>query len=304
MPIWEPGPEETTLERVPVRFATGAATRVKGMRWFRDPERRDIQRDLEGWPGGPSYTARPTGETASRNTLKGVAVAAGVAILGVFTSQGGSTPGGPSEDGSDFSHDHADEVDDFPVMWAAPGTIARSLPWRLDPGRSSDKVYRTHAVITDRRLLIVGFPYIKGNDELIDDEVLFGVPRSAVRLVERRQFRHGTDAKVVFADDSWCRLESIRRNRLVRSLEKPPEFLPLASLTPAQRATAESFASAQAPDAQPPLVTRNACGCFRVDVVAPSRTDAFFGRPDLTMVMASDGTERRLTEYHPEDVRD
>jgi hypothetical protein len=50
-------------------------------------------------------------------------------------------------------------------------------------------------------------------------------------------------------------------------------------------------------------MTRNACGCFRVDVVAPSRVHAFFGAPELSMVPDVDGTERRLTDYHCEDLR-
>jgi hypothetical protein len=41
MNVWKPAPEETLLARVPVTFATGAAMRVRGRRWFRDAERND-----------------------------------------------------------------------------------------------------------------------------------------------------------------------------------------------------------------------------------------------------------------------
>lgn len=67
MTIWQPEPGETLLGRAPMTFATGAAMRVKGMRWFRDTERNDIQGELPGWPEGPVYTTRSTG-TRSRGT--------------------------------------------------------------------------------------------------------------------------------------------------------------------------------------------------------------------------------------------
>ncbi|MFD5158391.1 hypothetical protein ACFWMJ_10010 [Streptomyces hawaiiensis] len=38
-----------------------------------------------------------------------------------------STTGKPEE--------RDNEIDDFPVMWAAPGTLARTAPWQLDPDR-------------------------------------------------------------------------------------------------------------------------------------------------------------------------
>lgn len=301
MSVWQPDPGEVLLARVPVAFATGAAMRVRGMRWFRDTERNDIQQELVGWPEGPVYTARSTEDTVARNTLKGAAMAVGVAILGVLTSQGGSTPGGPSEEGSDTSDDRADEVEDFPVMWAAPGTVARTLPWQLDPGRSTDKHYRTHAVITDRRLVIVGFPYVKNNDRLIADELLWENERSVIGEVVPRDFKDGRDVKIVFADGSWCRFSSIKRKRLIRHLDKDVRFIPLDALTPGQRSTVERFVAAQPPDAQPPLVSQNACGCFRVHVVAPSTIHAFFGDSELSTVMDAQGTELPLTEYHPED---
>ncbi|MEU5703309.1 hypothetical protein [Streptomyces aurantiacus] len=302
MNVWQPDSGETLLTRAPVAFATGEAMRVSGMRWFRDTQRNDIQDELVGWPAGPEYTARSTGSTVARNTVKGAAIAAGVAVLGFLSSHGGNVGGTPGTGhGTNTSHDHADEVDDFPVMWAAPGTIARTLPWQLDPGRSSEKRYRTHAVVTDRRLVIVGFPNVKGNDRLIDDEFLWEIPRSAITKVELRNFKIGHDAKIFFTDGSWCRLGSVSRERLTRYLIEPPDFIPLASLTAAQRNTAESFALAQAPDSQPPLVKRNPCGCFRIEVLAPSTINALFGHSGLDTVMDEQGNELELTEYHPED---
>ncbi|MET9912722.1 hypothetical protein ABZZ74_39075 [Streptomyces sp. NPDC006476] len=303
MSVWQPASDETLIARAPIVFATGAATRVKGMRWFRDTERNDIQGELPGWPAGPTYTAHSVGGTAARSTVKGAALAAGAVIMGFLSSHGGNIGGNQSSDaGTDTSHDETDEVDDFPVMWAAPGSIARTLPWRMDPGRSSAKDYRTHAVITDRRLVIVGFPYAKGNDHLIDDELLWEIPRSGIERVELRDFRIGNDAKIVFADGSWCRVSSTNRERLTRYLIESLDFIPLDSLTPAQRNTATTFAAAQAPDAQPPLVKRNSCGCFRIEVLAPSTTHAFFGHSGLNTVMDANGTELKYMDRHKEDM--
>ncbi|MFE1946253.1 hypothetical protein [Streptomyces massasporeus] len=301
MSVWWPEPGETLIARAPLTFATGAATKVKGMRWFRDTQRNDIQNELDGWPEGPEYTVRSAGNTAGRNTVKGAAMAVGVAVMGLLSSQAGSVGPGRSDKGSDTSHDRADEVDDFPVIWAAPGTVARTLPWQLDPARSPQDHYRTHAVITDQRLVIVGFPYVEGEESRIADEVLWETPRSDIERVELRDFKLGSDAKIAFTDGSWFRVGSIKRERLTRYLIEPPDFISLASLTRAQRNTAERFAAAQAPDALPPLVKRNSCGCFRIEVVAPSCVHASFGHSGLNTVMDENGTELRLTEYHQED---
>lgn len=301
MSLWRPEPGEILIARAPLTFATGAATPVKGMRWFRDTDRNDIQKDLSGWPEGPVYTARSTGDTVARNTVKGAAMAVGVAIMGILSSQSGSVGPGRSDQGSNISRDRADEVEDFPVMWAAPGTIARTLPWQLDPARSPQDQYRTHAVITDRRLVIVGFPCDKKDEKRISDESLWETSRADIERVELRDFKIGNDAKIAFTDDSWCRVSSIKRERLTRYLIEPPDFIPLESLTSTQRTTAERFAAAQAQDAQPPLVKRNMCGCFRIEVVAPSTINASFGHPGLNTVMNADGTELSLTEYHQED---
>ncbi|MFF7723339.1 hypothetical protein ACFZDB_28840 [Streptomyces luteogriseus] len=301
MSVWWPGSGETFIARAPLTFATGAATRVKGMRWFRDPERNDIQNELDGWPEGPSYTARSSGSTAGRNTVKGAAMAVGVAVMGLLSSQSGSVGPGRSDKGSDTSHDRPDEVEDFPVMWAARGSTARTLPWQLDPSRSPQDEYRTHAIVTDQRLVIVGFPFRKGEEKHISDEFLWATPRSDIERVELRDFKLGNDAKIAFTDGSWCRVSSIKRERLTRYLIEPVDFIPLTSLTQAQRNTAEMFAAAQAPDAQPPLVKQNSCGCFRVEVVAPSTVHASFGHSGLNTVMDVNGTELGLTEYHQED---
>jgi hypothetical protein len=301
MTIWQPDPGEAFLARVPVTFATGSAMRVRGMRWFRDTERNDIQSELEGWPEGPTYASRSTGRATTLTVLKTAAIAAAVLTWGILSAQGGSVGPSASKSGSKTSDDHADEVEDFPVLWAAPGTIARTLPWQLDPARLNQKHYRTHMIVTDRRLVIVDLPFHEWDRTLIDDEVLWETPRSTIRAVERRDFEDGDDVKIVFTDGSWCRLETRARHHLLRYLVDRREPLPLESLTPAQRKTAEAFASAHAPDAGPPIVTRSECGCYLVEVLAPSAVDSFHGHSEEDMLMDADGAEVNLGQYHLED---
>ncbi|GAA0456747.1 hypothetical protein [Streptomyces olivaceiscleroticus] len=295
MSIWQPEPSETLLARTPVRFATGAAMTVKGMRWFRDTERRDIQSELPGWPDGPSYTARTQANAGARNIVKGALIAVGVIVGGILTSQGGSPGGGTWRDpsdpdaGSDTSHDRPDEIEDFPVMWAAPGTVARTLPWQLDPGRVDEKKYTTHAIVTDRRLVIVGLPVHK-DTEIIEDEMLWEVPRSAIAAVERKNFKDGWDIKFVFKDGSWCRLQAHSRSDLTEYLIGPLDLIPLESLPPAHQATARAFAAAQLWDAGPPTVTRYTCGCYRIAVAEPT-TDSHFGISGDYTIMDAEGTE-------------
>ena len=300
MSIWQPEPGEILLARKPVRFATGAAMTVKGMRWFRDTERRDIQGELPGWPEGPHYTARTRGNAGARNTVKGVLIAAAVLVWGILSSQGGSVGGGGSDSGSNNSDDRPDEIEDFPVMWAAPGATARTLPWQLDPGRVDEKKYTTHAIVTDRRLVIVGLPVHK-DTKIIEDELFWEIPRSALAVVEPKDFKDGNDLKVSFTDGSWCRLSSGRRLRLTNCLVSPLDLIPLEALPPAPQHTVRAFVAAQPPDAGPPAITRNACGCYRIHVVPPSTTDSFSGISDRTTVVDANGIELELMAYHPED---
>ncbi len=61
--------------------------------------------------------------------------------------------------GPPYHREPRDELEDFPVLWAAPGTLARTLPWRLDPARSDQRRSRTHLIVTDHRLVVVGLPF-------------------------------------------------------------------------------------------------------------------------------------------------
>ncbi|MEW2392886.1 hypothetical protein AB0933_31440 [Streptomyces venezuelae] len=96
------------------------------------------------------------------------------------------------------------EVDDFPVMWAAPDTTARTLPWQLDPARRS-KGYRTDLVLTDRRLVILG---VEARAGLSPADELWSLPRNDVACAERMTFSEGAaDVRLRFTDESWARLK-------------------------------------------------------------------------------------------------
>ncbi|MEW2162903.1 hypothetical protein AB0912_07870 [Streptomyces sp. NPDC007084] len=300
---WQPPSGETLLARAPVAFATGAAVRVRGKRWFRDPERRDIQGELTGWPEGPSYTARSGVHSAARNTVKALAMVVGVAIMAVLSAAGGNVTGtNIPGSGSDTPDDPDDEVYDFPVIWAAPGAIARTLPWQLDPGRSNEKRYRTHAILTDRRLLIVGFPFHKKDLKKIEDEVLWEVPRSAISRVERKNFKTGHDFKVTFTDGSWCRLSSFVRDRLIRYL-LPTELIAREALTTAQRAAVDAYAAeVRPPIGVEPIISRPPGGNYRVEFLLPDDLDAYFGASETNTLIDAEGREVRPEDYLPADL--
>ncbi|CAM5427146.1 hypothetical protein SVIOM342S_02944 [Streptomyces violaceorubidus] len=89
MNMWQPDPGETLVARSPVAFATGTAPQVKGMRWFRDTERTDIQHELaDAGLEGPAFAVRSAGGEAAQKTLKGVAKVAGVAVMALLSAAG------------------------------------------------------------------------------------------------------------------------------------------------------------------------------------------------------------------------
>ncbi|QKW08899.1 hypothetical protein HUT18_23475 [Streptomyces sp. NA04227] len=244
MPIWEPEPGETMLARVQVVFATGAATAVKGMRWFRDTERRDIQDRLPGWPAGPEFVAR--GKSAKG--VRGVGGVLGrigyVAVMIVLTAAGGLGPG-PGTLGRPDEPEN--EVDDFPVLWGDPDSVAATLPWQMDLGRRP-RGYRTHLIVTDSRLVVVGFT----TSDTIDDEVLWEIDRARVAKVETRDFSaiplrvkdlagNQCDLRIDFTDGSWCRVASNYREDLAPYLVGSPELVPLSELTEGQRQRVDRF---------------------------------------------------------------
>ncbi|MFJ5640651.1 hypothetical protein [Streptomyces sp. NPDC093223] len=211
---WLPPAGEELVARAPVSFATGAGDRVKGRRWFRDPARRDIQGELPGWPPGPVYRLKSRTGFVLRTVL-GITFLLGVLALAVVADGNVPSVSGPAGAGLGRSKDPENEEEDFPVLWAAPGAVARTLPWELDPARRPGTDV-THLVLTDRRLLVLG-----GLQDPRDpwEEVLWETDLSAVAAVERCLFSvGGRDFRVTFTDGSWCRLTSLEGEGLVARL--------------------------------------------------------------------------------------
>ncbi|MFG3100125.1 hypothetical protein ACGFZL_06355 [Streptomyces sp. NPDC048182] len=308
MNIWQPDDEELLLARAPVVFATGAAAPVKGMRWFRDNERNEIQHELQelsGWPAGPRFEHRSHSEAALNKTLHGTVKVAFVAFMAALGAAGGNVSGGSGPYGGESSDipDHpANEVDDFPVLWAAPEALARTLPWQLDPSRTDTKHSSTHLIVTDRRLVIVQLPLHKKDMELIEDEVLWQCPRTAVRDVARKNFKDGKDFTVAFSDGSWCRLYSQGRARLLRYLDPDLTLVAETALSPEQRATVSSFASeVPSPATIHPVVVRHKCGHYKVEILLPERLTSVFGASERSLVMDTHGEQVAPEELHTED---
>ncbi|MGW1530782.1 hypothetical protein [Streptomyces aureus] len=286
MGTWQPLPGEICLARSPGSFATGTADAVAGMRWFRDTERNDIQNDLEGWPEGPAFGLRSKPERRVRAAGAFGVRAAALAVLGAVETLSAAGSVGNAPRGTGRSRDRENEVDDFPVMWAAPGTVARTLPWQLDPSRCPER-YRTHIVVTDRRVLVIGFP----DDDTTRDEVLWQTDRDDISNVERRTFtKVGLEAVITFTDRSWCRLAPPGAQdhwEVVRHLAYPSAVLAPEELTPRQRETVAAFA-AERPSSRT-VVTRRPSGNFTIEVTSESDPDPARGSDPRLRLMGPDG---------------
>ncbi|WP_369248406.1 hypothetical protein [Streptomyces sp. R41] len=286
MATWQPSPGETLLARTPGCFATGTATAVAGMRWFRDTERNDIQHDLVGWPEGPVFTIRSKAERRTRAAGGFAGRALGLVVMGAVEALAAAGSVGSSPRGAGRAQNHANEVDDFPVMWADPGTLARTLPWQLDPGRCPEH-YRTHVVVTDRRVLVLGFP----DDDTTQDEVLWETDRDTVADVQRLTFsKVGVEAKITFVDGSWCRLAPPEANdhwEVVRHLAYPSKLIAPEALTPGQRETVTAFQAERA--AFDTVVTRRPSGNFTIEVTSGLVPDPRVGTDPRLKLMGPNG---------------
>lgn len=265
---WYPDPDESVLLRTPIRFATGYAEPVAGARWFRDAQRRDIQTELPGWPAGPEFTVRSKSQQnvnrAGRAALFGIPAVARLVVEAVSGAPG--LPGGlPKPRGT--SQDPADEVEDFPVMWAAPGTAARALPWQLDPSRAPDR-YRVDTVVTERRLVLLGI----GSDMTARAEVLWETSRTEVAGAERLEFsENGRDLRITFTDGSWVRLATGDAAKLVGILADRRRLLPESALDPGQRERVARFVAELPGTARSPRFFRLASGIVLVECQVPAK---------------------------------
>ncbi|MDX3454355.1 hypothetical protein PV396_20815 [Streptomyces sp. ME02-8801-2C] len=262
---WNPAADEDQLYRITVKFATGVAPAVSGSRWFRDLERNDIQGELTGWPAGPVFTPRTAGDQTARRVGRGFLSAIPV-IANIIANIGGAggSPFG-SGLGSGKPEEPENEVDDFPVMWAAPGTLARAVPWELDPGRRPEG-YVTDLVLTSRRLLFL--------DEV---GVLAEFPRESISGARQMEYsKVGADLRLTFADQSWIRLftgNPKNAERLVGLLSGSAQAVPESALTEAQRQRAARFMANFRNTPLPPTYVRLTSGIVLLEACIPSKAD-------------------------------
>ncbi|WP_326436574.1 hypothetical protein [Streptomyces sp. H27-D2] len=281
------------MSRSQIAFATGMAAPVSGKRWFRDTERNDIQHELPGWPEGARFAVRtkpePRARKAARFGLRSlfVLIVGGLETLagsGSIVDGGSSVPRRPEEP--------ANEVEDFPVMWGARGTIARTLPWQLDPGRCS-KDFRTHAIVTDRRVLILAY----SDPNSPQDEVLWEIERSLIDKVEEKKYsKDGTDVTVQFTDGSWCRFSASGSNpfwTLPRYLAHTVELISPGELAPGQKLAVSSLAARHSIVAKP-VVTRRPSGNYLIDFPTEETSEQPKGGWSVFKAMGSGGEDVRF----------
>ncbi|CAL9532611.1 hypothetical protein SUDANB108_04099 [Streptomyces sp. enrichment culture] len=190
--------------RFPVTFASGTAAGVRGRRSFRGRNRTDIEPDLPGWP-------KRANAFAVRRVPGRIGVHVGSAALGLLRLLRGILSellGGGTVDYEPARgkvEDRANEVDDFPVIWAGPDDAARTLPWQLDPARRPPGEV-TELVITKHRLLIIN-----------SGETLWETSRHNLATAEIKPFSLGRrDLRISFQDGSWTRLTTLRSTQTAR----------------------------------------------------------------------------------------
>ncbi|WP_328495777.1 hypothetical protein OHS59_25855 [Streptomyces sp. NBC_00414] len=244
---------------------------MSGSRWFRDTERNDIQNELTGWPAGPVFTPHKTGDQTARRAGRGFLTAIPV-IANIVANIGGAVGspfGGVSGRGE--PEEPENEVQDFPVLWAAPGALARTVPWQLDPGRRPDG-YSTDLVLTNRRLLFLG-TRTGASDQA---EVLGEFPLEYVAEARQMTFSEiSADARITFADQSWIRLftgNPTSAEKLAGILCGNLEALPESALTEAQKQRVSRFVSHLRGAAHPPVYIKLPSGIVLVEVPTRSKT--------------------------------
>ncbi|MHC3474482.1 hypothetical protein ACYF6T_38115 [Streptomyces sp. 7R007] len=181
--------------------------------------------------------------------------------------------------------DVKNEVEDFPVMWAAPVAMARGLPRQLDRDRRP-AAYCTTALVTDQRIVVIGDPDGRRNKS----ELLWECERSNIAAVERKAYsRDASDTVLRFTDDSQFRLH-LRSGAWFRYLVVEYEFTDLDVLTLGQRRIVDPLLVKHG-FGHPPVITRHPSGNSLVELLPP---DAFppSGQPvSVTHLMRFDGLD-------------
>lgn len=236
---WSPEPGETPLFHGTVKFAVGRAPLVVDRHWFRDEQGREISGELPGWPQAPVAVKRgeKTAKAGRSLGILGKATAFVAAAAFEAVTPGGSNVNLQGSDGATPA-DPALEVEDFPVMMAPAGTIARTVPFQLDSARRPDKLRnRTDLQLTDRRLIILGFDSGKS-----PGVVLWSLPLSQVAGARQHAFSTtGADVTVTFADGSWIRLDLATKTSAAKVVTVLNGQTRPVLMNPAQQAAAESF---------------------------------------------------------------
>ncbi|WP_105975584.1 hypothetical protein [Streptomyces geranii] len=261
---WHPEPGETELARYPVSFATGTAASVEGRRSFRDRRRNDIEPELPGWPAGPAFSVR--GLTGKAGVHVGTGVSGVFAVVGGILSDllGGSTVN--PEPGRGKLEERENEVDDFPVMWADTGDIARTLPWQLDPSRRPSG-YSTDIVLTTRRALVTGSASTP-TPTSDSYSMLWETPRESIAEATPRRFSIGqSDFRLLFRDGSWVRLTtrvSDHTTELLGLFTGSHRRLSGTELSAGQQERLSRFTTTLPAGATPPVLTQLPSGLVRV----------------------------------------
>ncbi|WP_405913058.1 hypothetical protein OG760_21000 [Streptomyces sp. NBC_00963] len=144
-------------------------------------------------------------------------------------------------------------------MWADTGTIARTLPWQLDRNRRPAS-YRTYAVVTDQRLIILGAPM----GDLYRAEYLWACDRADIAAAKNMSLSNDrSDVVIRFADGSWCRIR-VASFGIDRYLVTPHELISLDALNATQRQTVDAFITKHELHL-PPVISRRPSGNFLVE---------------------------------------
>ncbi|MFJ9537582.1 hypothetical protein ACIRPX_10040 [Streptomyces sp. NPDC101225] len=201
-------------ERFRIEFAGGTAASVANRRSFRDHERNDIEAELPGWPPGRPFAVRGFFGRLGRHTrtvVGGPLMLPLHIIAALFNS-----PSSPDRRGR--LEERENEVDDFPVMWAARGETARTLPWQLDPSRRPWRtVTELELADSDGCVRITSYEDTARGNRFFgwggggrvpgSEAVLWEVPRHDVAGAEVKPFSmNESDVKIRFRDGSWARL--------------------------------------------------------------------------------------------------
>ena len=191
-------PAETLIANMAVEFPSHDYKRLMGFRSFRDFQGRDISAELPGWP--PS---KKPGEPPAKTSTKGVLLASawhGLNTLAFILMLAGINANSLS------APEDPEELNDYPVLRADPGTFATGAPWQLDPGRNKAKP-RVILHVTNQRLLFT---------DPRTGELLWEFGREDIKTMTCEHLM-----RITFVDGSWIRFSLVKdKNALIPDNDK------------------------------------------------------------------------------------